>query len=130
MDDNPTFTNLTRAVIQLYDDSIQYIPVHTTDDARKFFNSQQPDLFISDLMIGSDWDDRDGIQLIKDIHKDFLKVPIMVLSARCDTKTQDKLREYITHYQVKMFQSDELTKLISNLLQKGTAHDKNFNQKR
>jgi len=123
MDDNPTFTNLTRAVIQLYDGSTQYIPVHKTDDARNIFNYQQPDLFISDLMIGSDWDDSDGIQLIKDIHKDFPKVPIMVLSARCDTKTRDELREYIAHYQVKMFQSDELTKLISNLLKKGTAHD-------
>ena len=122
MDDNPTFTNLTRKAIQL-NDTTKYIPVHTIEEARIYFNSQQPDLFISDLMIGSDWDDSNGIQLIKDIHSDFPTVPIMVLSARCDSKTRDNLREYITCYQVKMFHSDELNDLIISLLEKGKQHD-------
>ena len=123
LDDNPVFTQLTQATIKPEEYSIKYIPVHKIEDAKNFFYSQLPDLFISDLMIDSDCEANGGIELIKFVHNTFPSVKIMVLSALPDAKIQRALSNYISYYQVKMFQTDELKEKIFMLLKKGRYND-------
>ena len=116
LDDNPIFNDLINL---LFDDiGVEYKFVLNTDDAWKELKKFLPDLLIADLMLEDDWNERPGVEFIKEAHGKYSELKIMVLSARSDKSLRDELKDYVVHYETKSFRpsifKENIVKFLSN----------------
>ena len=116
LDDNPIFNDLIKL---LFDDiGVEYKSVLNTDDAWKELKKSLPDLLIADLMLEDDWNERPGVEFIKDAHKRYPELKIMVLSARSDKSLRDELKNYVVYYETKSFRPSTFKENIVKILSK------------
>lgn len=116
LDDNPIFNDLIKL---LFDDiSVEYKSVLKKEKAWKELKKSLPDLLIADLMLEDDWNEQPGVEFIKDAHKKYPELKIMVLSARSDKSLRDELKDYVVHYETKSFRpsifKENILKILSN----------------
>ena len=114
LDDNPIFNNLIKL---LFDDiGVEYKSVLQKEEAWKELEKSLPDLLIADLMLEDDWNERPGVEFIKNARKEYPELKIMVLSARSDKFLRDELKDYVVHYETKSFRPSIFKKNIVKIL--------------
>lgn len=114
LDDNPIFNDLIKL---LFDDiGVEYKFVLKKEEAWKELKKSLPDLLIADLMLEDDWNERPGVEFIKNARKEYPELKIMVLSARSDKFLRDELKDYVVHYETKSFRPSIFKKNIVKIL--------------
>ena len=98
---------LTRALCQK---GYQAIPCHNGKDALQALRQQAIDLILLDNRL----QDEEGLEIIKDIRKDFPKVPVILMTAFGTTGTAiEAMRRGAFDYILKPFELDEILEAVA-----------------
>ncbi len=98
---------LTRALCQK---GYQAIPCHNGKDALQVLRQQAIDLILLDNRL----QDEEGLEIIKDIKKDFPKVPVILMTAFGTTGTAiEAMRRGAFDYILKPFELDEILETVA-----------------
>ena len=91
------------------------------------WRSWKPDLIILDIMLPM----IDGFSILKTIRQEDEKIPVLILSARGDTKDKVKgLRYGVDDYLSKPFDLEEFLLRVERLLKKKTWYEKDKKEKK
>jgi DNA-binding NarL/FixJ family response regulator len=104
LDDNSQFTYVIGTILEeLKEHNVYYESVHNRKEAIDKLKASKFHLYIGDLMLEDDHNADPGVNLIKDINKEYPELKIMVLSSRTDNSLRNKLKPYIAEYVTKDF---------------------------
>ena len=110
IEDEPNIRKFVKALLEA--NEYMVIEADNASNGMMMLSSHIPDLIILDLGLP----DRDGIELLRDIRKDW-SVPVMVLSARSDEKDKvEALDSGANDYVTKPFGAAELSARIRSIL--------------
>ena len=113
VDDDADILKVLKANLELHD--YEVLTADTWQKAQKVLSMSQPDLILLDVMLP----DGDGIEICRELRKDFSMVPIIMLTAR--DKISDKvmgLESGADDYVVKPFETLELVARIKACLRR------------
>jgi len=111
VDDDAEFTGFLADILSSY--GYQYIEESNALSVIRTIKKEKPDLVTLDLKMPG----ADGIQIIKTIKRENIKVPIVVISGHIGKEELKKLVDLgITHLVMKPFKNKNLKKLLSKIL--------------
>ncbi len=113
VDDDADILKVLKANLELHD--YEVVTADTWKKAQKVLSLSQPDLILLDVMLP----DGDGIEICRELRKDFTRIPIIMLTAR--DKISDKvmgLESGADDYVVKPFETLELVARIKACLRR------------
>ena len=113
IEDEQFLLEITTTIIQLY--GFKTMAAATAKEGLSIIASTQPDLIISDVMMG----DIDGFQFVKTLKENpiYKHIPVILLTALADVVDKNKgIEAGAQAYITKPFNGKELVKIINQLL--------------